>query len=63
LNPEAVIVSGGLVEGKPWFITEAEQRVAQLLHFGAFRKPRVRLATAVNEAGLLGAAIAVFNAQ
>jgi glucokinase-like ROK family protein len=63
LDPEAVIVSGGLVEGKPWFIAEVEQRVAQLLHFGTLRTPRVQLAAAVNEAGLLGAAVAVFNAQ
>ncbi len=63
LDPEAVIVSGGLAEGKPWFIAEVEQRVAQLLHFGALRKPRVQLAAAVNEAGMLGAAVAVFNAQ
>jgi glucokinase-like ROK family protein len=63
LDPEAVIVSGGLVDGKPWFIAEVEQRVEQLLHFGALRKPRVQLAAAVNEAGMLGAALAVFNAQ
>ncbi|MHB1838385.1 MAG: putative N-acetylmannosamine-6-phosphate 2-epimerase [Acidobacteriaceae bacterium] len=63
LDPEAVIVSGGLVDGKPWFIAEVEQRVEQLLHFGALRKPRVQLAAAVNEAGMLGAAVAVFNAQ
>ncbi|MGO8720549.1 MAG: putative N-acetylmannosamine-6-phosphate 2-epimerase [Acidobacteriaceae bacterium] len=62
LDPDAVIVSGGLVEGKPWFIAEVEKRVAQLLHFGALRKPRIQLAAAVNEAGLLGAAVAVFNA-
>jgi predicted NBD/HSP70 family sugar kinase/putative N-acetylmannosamine-6-phosphate epimerase len=63
LDPEAAIVSGGLVEGKPWFIAEVEQRVAQLLHFGALRKPRVQLAAAVNEAGMMGAAMAVFNTQ
>jgi predicted NBD/HSP70 family sugar kinase len=62
LDPQAVIVSGGLVEGKPWFIAEVEKQVAQLLHFGHLRKPRLQLAAAVNEAGLLGAAVAVFNA-
>lgn len=63
LDPEAVIISGGLVEGKPWFIAEVEKRVPQLLHFGALRKPRIQLAAAVNEAGVLGAAVAVFIAQ
>ncbi|MGC1871414.1 MAG: putative N-acetylmannosamine-6-phosphate 2-epimerase [Acidobacteriaceae bacterium] len=63
VDPEAVIVAGGLVEGKPWFTDEVEKRVAQMLHFGALRRPRVRLAAAVNEAGVLGAAVAVFNAQ
>jgi glucokinase-like ROK family protein len=63
LDPEAVIVSGGLVEGKSWFVEDVEKRVKELLHFGELRKPRVQLAAAVNEAGLLGAAVAVFNAQ
>jgi len=63
VDPEAIIIAGGLVEGKPWFATAVEQRVTQLLHFGKVRSPRVRLAAAVNEAGVLGAAVAVFNGQ
>jgi predicted NBD/HSP70 family sugar kinase/putative N-acetylmannosamine-6-phosphate epimerase len=62
LDPQAVIVSGGLVEGKPWFTDEVEKRVEQLLHFGALRMPRVQLAAAVYEAGILGAAATVFEA-
>ncbi|MGB8478929.1 MAG: putative N-acetylmannosamine-6-phosphate 2-epimerase [Acidobacteriaceae bacterium] len=61
VDPEAIIVAGGLVEGKPWFTEEVEKRVAQILHFGALRDPRVQLATVVNEAGVLGAAVAVFS--
>ncbi len=62
VDPEAIIVAGGLVEGKPWFTEEVEKRVAQMLHFGALRSPRVQLAASMNEAGVLGAAVAVFNA-
>jgi predicted NBD/HSP70 family sugar kinase len=61
VDPETIIVAGGLVEGKPWFTDEVEKRVAQMLHFGALRSPRIRLATAVNEAGVLGAAVAAFD--
>ena len=63
VDPEAIILAGGLVEGKPWFTEEVEKRVAQMLHFGALRRPRVQLAASMNEAGVLGAAVAVFNAQ
>ncbi|HTU52256.1 MAG TPA: putative N-acetylmannosamine-6-phosphate 2-epimerase [Acidobacteriaceae bacterium] len=63
VDPEAIIVAGGLVEGKPWFTEKVEKRVAQALHFGALRRPRVQLAAAMNEAGVLGAAVAVFNAR
>ncbi|MDR5730075.1 MAG: ROK family protein, partial [Terriglobia bacterium] len=63
VDPEAIIVAGGLAEGKPWFTEEVEKRVAQMLHFGALRRPRVQLAASMNEAGVLGAAVAVFNAQ
>ncbi len=62
VDPETIIVAGGLVEGKPWFTDEVEKRVAQMLHFGALRSPRIRLATTVNEAGVLGAAVAAFDA-
>jgi ROK family len=58
VDPEAIIVVGGLVEGKPWFIAEVEKRVAQMPHFGKLRSPRIQVTTAVNEAGVLGAAVA-----
>jgi glucokinase-like ROK family protein len=62
VDPEAIIVAGGLVEGKPWFTEEVEKRVEHMLHFGKLRNPRVQLATSMNEAGVLGAAVAAFNA-
>jgi predicted NBD/HSP70 family sugar kinase/putative N-acetylmannosamine-6-phosphate epimerase len=63
VDPEAIIVAGGLVEGKPWFTAEVEKRVEQLMHFGTLRSPRIHLAATMNEAGVLGAAVAVFNAM
>jgi putative N-acetylmannosamine-6-phosphate epimerase/predicted NBD/HSP70 family sugar kinase len=60
LDPEAVILSGGLVEGHAAFVTEVEQRVTSLLHFGGKRKPRVRLSEAGQYAGVQGAAASVF---
>ncbi|HZC43775.1 MAG TPA: putative N-acetylmannosamine-6-phosphate 2-epimerase [Acidobacteriaceae bacterium] len=62
VDPEAIILSGGLIEGKPWFAEEVGKRVAQMLHFGALRTARVQLADAMHEAGVLGAAVAVFEA-
>jgi glucokinase-like ROK family protein len=63
VDPEAIVLAGGLVEGKPWFTEEVEKRVAEMLHFGRLRGPRVQLATVMNEAGVLGAAVAVFESQ
>lgn len=63
LDPEAVVVSGGLVEGKPWLISEVEARVKQNLHFGALRNPRVQLGEAGHQTGILGAAAVAFQAQ
>ena len=63
LDPEAVFVSGGLVEGHPGFVAGVEARVAQILHFGAKRKPKVQLATQGYYAGVQGAAALVFDEQ
>jgi N-acetylmannosamine-6-phosphate 2-epimerase / N-acetylmannosamine kinase len=62
-DPEAVLISGGLVEGQPQFIARVEERVASLLHFGRKRKPVVKAATAGRFAGVQGAATLVFEAQ
>ena len=55
-DPEAVLISGGLVEGQPQFAAALEARVTGLLHFGSKRKPCVKAATAGRFAGVQGAA-------
>lgn len=63
LDPDAVILSGGLVEGHTRFVAEVEQRVRSLIHFGNKRNPLVHLSAAGQYAGLQGAAAAVFEAE
>lgn len=63
LDPQAVILSGGLIEDYPQFITDVERRVQQLLHFGAKREPQVRPARAGRNAGIQGAAALVFESR
>jgi glucokinase-like ROK family protein len=63
LDPEAVIVSGGLIEGQPTFLEELQQKTQSLLHFGTKRPPRILHATAGHYAGVQGAAASVFNAH
>jgi glucokinase-like ROK family protein len=55
LDPQAVLISGGLVEGHPGFVADVEKRVTALLHFGTKRKPRVQLAAGGYYAGVQGA--------
>ena len=63
LDPQAVVLSGGLIEGQAQFVAEVETRAAALLHFGAKRKPRVLHSPAGQLAGLQGAAALVFYAE
>ena len=63
LDPEAVILSGGLVEGHLQFVEEVENRVVSLLHFGSKRTPRVQLSAAGQYPGIQGAAASVFEAD
>lgn len=63
LDPEAVVLSGGLVEGHTQFAAEVESRVTSLLHFGSKRKPRVQLSSLGQFSGLRGAAASVFMAE
>lgn len=56
LDPEAVILSGGLIEGYDKFVPELEERVTGMLHFGKKRKPQLRLAGSGRFAGVKGAA-------
>ena len=60
LDPEAVILSGGLIEGNDNFIDEVQARVQSLLHFGEKRRPRLLRAAAGHYAGVQGAAATVF---
>jgi N-acetylmannosamine-6-phosphate 2-epimerase / N-acetylmannosamine kinase len=62
LDPQAVILSGGLIEGQSSFVTEVETMVGKLLHFGSKRQPRVLHSAAGKYAGLQGAASSVFCA-
>ena len=61
LDPEAILLSGGLIEGKPGFGLKVQERVEARLHFGRQRAPRVMMASAGRAAGVQGAAAAVFD--
>ncbi|MFP5207698.1 MAG: putative N-acetylmannosamine-6-phosphate 2-epimerase [Acidobacteriota bacterium] len=60
-DPQAVFLSGGLVEAHSQFVADVESRVAAMLHFSAKRQPRVQLATLGHYAGVQGAAALVFS--
>ncbi len=61
LDPQAVFVSGGLVEGHRKFVADVEERVMKLLYFGRKRLPRVELAAQGRYAGVQGAVALVFR--
>jgi glucokinase-like ROK family protein len=63
LDPEAVILSGGLIEGQTQFAAQVEAQVTSLLYFGVKRKPRVQLSSSGLFAGLRGAAASMFEAD
>lgn len=63
LDPQAVFLSGGLVEGHQEFVDEVQERVKQLLHFGKKRAPRIQLAAQGHYAGVQGAGALVFSNQ
>jgi N-acetylmannosamine-6-phosphate 2-epimerase / N-acetylmannosamine kinase len=56
LDPEAVLLSGGLIEGRSDFAECVQASVQSMLHFGLKRRPMVWLATAGRFAGVQGAA-------
>lgn len=62
-DPEAVLISGGLVEGQPQFVNRVAEQVPLLLHFGDKRKPIVKAASSGRFAGVQGAATLVFEGQ
>jgi predicted NBD/HSP70 family sugar kinase len=57
LDPQAVILSGGLIEGYKSFVTDLQERVARLLHFGAKRDVQLRASSSGRFAGVQGAAV------
>jgi len=61
IDPQAVFLSGGLVEGHEEFVAEVENRVTKLLHFGSKRSPRVQLAAQGHYSGVQGAGALVFG--
>jgi predicted NBD/HSP70 family sugar kinase/putative N-acetylmannosamine-6-phosphate epimerase len=62
-DPEAVLISGGLVEGQSQFVASISKQVCGLLHFGCKRRPVVKAATSGRLAGVQGAATLVFEGQ
>ena len=62
-DPEAVLISGGLVEGQVNFVPNVAKQVASLLHFGSKRQPCVQAAQAGLFAGVQGAASLAFEAE
>lgn len=62
LDPQAVLLSGGLIEDHGDFILAVETKVRNLMHFGARRRPQIYAAMAGRYAGVQGAAALVFEA-
>lgn len=63
LDPQMVVLSGGLIDGYGPFVANLERRVTEMLHFGAKRQPRIRAAQAGRLAGVQGAAALAFEAE
>jgi predicted NBD/HSP70 family sugar kinase len=61
VDPQAVLLSGGLIEDYAQFVPALQEQVAKLLHFGAKRQPQVLAAKAGQLAGVQGAAALVFE--
>jgi glucokinase-like ROK family protein len=61
LDPQAVLLAGGLIENLPQFVPDLEMQVTKLLHFGAKRQPQLHAAKAGRFAGVQGAAALVFE--
>jgi putative N-acetylmannosamine-6-phosphate epimerase/predicted NBD/HSP70 family sugar kinase len=61
LDPEAVILSGGLIDSLPIFVERVQCGVAELLHFGNKRAPLVLRSAAGIFTGVQGAAVSAFD--
>jgi len=60
-DPEAIVISGGLVEDQRAFLDGIKERAQSLLHFGSQRPLRLIQSTAGRYAGVQGVAAAVFQ--
>ena len=56
LDPELVILSGGLLAGYPELVATLQERVAGSLHCGSMRQPKIEISDAGQYAGVQGAA-------
>lgn len=63
LDPEAVLLSGGLIAGQAGFVSEVAERTRQLLHFGDRRQPLIMAAKAGQFAGVQGAGALAFSQE
>jgi glucokinase-like ROK family protein len=61
IDPQAVLLSGGLIENLAQFVPDLEMQVTKLLHFGTKRRPQLHVAKAGRFAGVQGAAALVFE--
>ena len=60
LDPQAVLLCGGLIEGLPGFAADVKQAVREILPFGDKRSPEILLATGGSHAGMIGAGALAF---
>lgn len=61
LDPDVIFLAGGLVEAnQQQFLERVQRSVGEFLQFGELRGANIRLATAGDQVGLLGAAASVF---
>ena len=63
VDPQALLLSGGLIEDYEQFVPGVEEQVTKLLHFGTKRQPQIRAARAGRFAGVQGAAALVFESS
>jgi predicted NBD/HSP70 family sugar kinase/putative N-acetylmannosamine-6-phosphate epimerase len=63
LDPDAIVLSGGLIESQIRFMANVEARVTELLHFGSKRAPRILRSTVAVYAGAQGAAAAALKGE
>lgn len=61
LDPQAVLLSGGLIEGQSEFVSRVQSKAESLLHFGVKRQPLVRAVESGRFAGVRGAGALAFE--